>query len=74
MARQFLHVRDLSRIDSKDFAPDAQAKSWGCHSGEMYSAEWKRHFAVPMVGAVGKTDYSHGQLPFLSSPDGTWTQ
>jgi len=74
MAREFLHVNDLSRIIPSDFAPNAVCKSWGCHSGEMYSAQWKAHMGIPMVGAIGKTDYSSGTLPFLSSEGGQWTE
>lgn len=74
MSTAFLHVNDLAKIDRTIFAPDAQAKSWGCHSGELYSGAWKTHFGIPMVGAIGKTDYSHGGLPFLSSDGGHWAQ
>jgi hypothetical protein len=69
-----LHQNDLKKIDRDSFAKDGYAKSWGCHSGESYSAEWQRRTGVPMVGAIGKTDYSNGGLPFLSTPNGQWTQ
>ena len=70
----WLHVKDLRKIDDDIFTSDAQCKSWGCHSGEMYSQEWKHHFDVPMTGAIGKTDFAHGGEPELSSADGKWTQ
>jgi hypothetical protein len=73
MAEFFLHAQDLTRIDPTDFAKDATAKSWGCHSGEYFSQVWKQHLGIPMTGAIGKTDYSNGALPFLSSADGQWT-
>jgi len=74
MSISFLHVKDLGKIDSDDFAHDATCKSWGCHSGEMYSQWWKKHFDVAMTGAIGKTDFEHGGLPVLSSADGKWAQ
>ncbi len=58
-----------------DFARDAVCKSWGCHSGEMYSQWWKSEFGVPMIGAIGKTDFAHGGLPMLSDAStGKWAQ
>jgi len=74
MSIVWLHVKDLRLIDSGIFAKDATCKSWGCHSGELYSREWKSHFDVPMVGAKGKTDFAHGGLPELSNSDGKWVQ
>lgn len=70
----FLHVVDLKRIHGDDFASDAVCKSWGCHSGELYSKWWKNEFDVAMTGAVGKTDFSHGGLPALSDANCKWTQ
>jgi hypothetical protein len=74
MSIAYLHVKDLRKIDSDDFSRNAACKSWGCHSGEMYSQWWKGQFDVAMVGAIGKTDFSHGGLPVLSNSDGKWTQ
>ena len=70
----FLHVVDLKHIHDDDFAHDAICKSWGCHSGELYSKWWKDQFDVAMTGAVGKTDFSHGGLPQLSDANCRWTQ
>jgi hypothetical protein len=70
----FLHVRELDKIHADIFARKAEAKSWGCHSGELFSQSWRAHFGIPMMGAIGKTDYSNGGLPFLSSKDGRWTE
>ena len=54
----------------------AVVKSWGCHTGESMSKKWKRATGVPMIGAVGKTDYSvmyrNNWLPALSK--GRWTR
>jgi hypothetical protein len=72
MSIAWLHVKDLKLIKGNIFARDAVCKSWGCHSGEMYSEWWKSHFDVPLVGAIGKTDFAHGGLPELSSPEGKW--
>ena len=75
MSIAYLHVEDLKHIKAHDFAKDAVCKSWGCHSGEMYSKWWKSEFDVPMIGAFGKTDFAHGGLPTLSDPStGKWTE
>jgi hypothetical protein len=74
MSIDFLHVKDLKKIDSDDFSSHAICKSWGCHSGEMYSQWWKSRFDIPMIGAIGKTDFSHGGEPVLSNSDGKWVQ
>ncbi|MBU6178955.1 MAG: hypothetical protein KGR69_04790 [Verrucomicrobia bacterium] len=74
-SQAFLHQSDLKRLSRKAFARGAYCKSWGCHSGESFSAEWKRVTGVKMIGAIGKTDYSktyEGTLPFVS-PGGRWT-
>jgi len=74
MSIAFLHVKDLKQIEDDVFAENATCKSWGCHSGELYSAKWKSHFDVPMTGAVGKTDFAHGGVPELSNGEGKWVQ
>ncbi|WP_174581648.1 hypothetical protein [Candidatus Methylacidithermus pantelleriae] len=74
LSKEFLHERDLPLIDKHVFARHAQAKSWGCHTGEEFSRQWKRRFGFPMVGAVGKTDYSTGALPSLSTQNGRWAE
>jgi hypothetical protein len=74
-SRSFLHQSDLKKINRKAFARGAYCKSWGCHSGESFTAEWKRVTGVKMIGAIGKTDYSatwQGTLPFVS-PGGRWS-
>jgi hypothetical protein len=70
----FLHQNQLTAIEKTAFAPNAAARSWGCHSGESYSEAWKKHFGFPMMGAIGKTDYSAGGLPVPSSEGGHWVQ
>jgi hypothetical protein len=75
MSKDYLHTSNLKRLKKDLFTPDAVCQSWGCHSGEYYSAKWKEQFGVPMTGAVGKTDYSRlHSLPFLSSDKGRWAQ
>src|SRR5690606_33363694 len=76
-SKSYLHERDLAKLDKRAFAPDAFTKSWGCHSGESFCSAFRRSTGIPMVGAIGKTDYSElwkGKLPFLSSPGGTWSR
>jgi hypothetical protein len=58
----WLHETDLRRIRSSAFAPNAYCHSWGCHTAESMSAEWKRATGLTLVGAYGKTDYSNGHL------------
>ncbi len=74
MSISWLHVKDLRRIDRDIFAREATCKSWGCHSGEMYSKWWKSRFGIAMTGAIGKTDFAHGGLPQLSTSDDKWAQ
>lgn len=69
-----LHISHLRQIKSSSFARGAYTRSWGCHSGEEYSAAWQRATGVRMVGAVSKTDYSGGGIPIISTPGGYWTQ
>lgn len=69
-----LHVKDLPKIRRSIFTPDAYAQSWGCHSGEEYSAAWLKSTGIHMIGAIGKTNYSNGGIPFISTPGGRWTR
>ena len=74
-SQAFLHQSDLKRINRKAFAKGAYCKSWGCHTGEAFSQEFKRVTGIKMIGAIGKTDYSDtwkNVLPFVS-PGGRWT-
>ena len=68
----FFHTRDLSQLQRGIFARNAQTQSWGCHSGEYYSQKFKKETGVKMIGAIGKTDYSSGSTPILSSKEGKW--
>jgi hypothetical protein len=68
-----LHVDDLEKISGSSFTPDAECVRYGCHSGEEFSQRWRMIVGRPMVGAVGKTDYSDGGMPKISKgKGGTW--
>ena len=58
----WLHETDLHRLNRGAFARKAYCQSWGCHTGESMSKAWKKSTGVPMIGAVGKTDYSFMHL------------
>ncbi|WP_202214721.1 hypothetical protein [Methylacidimicrobium sp. AP8] len=73
MSKECLHEKELRKIEKKAFLRSAVVKSWGCHSGEDFAQWWKRRFGVPMVGAVGRTDYATASLPYLSK-GAKWTQ
>jgi hypothetical protein len=72
-SKVWLHETELKRVRRGIFAPKAFVKSWGCHTGESMSKHWKRATGVPMIGAVGKTDYAPGPSPRLSS-GGRWAR
>jgi len=65
-----VHVDDLENISGSSFTPNATCVSYGCHSGEEFSQRWRMIVGRPMVGAVGKTDYSAGGMPKLSEGKG----
>ena len=68
-----VHVDDLDNISGSSFTPNATCVSYGCHSGEEFSQRWRMTVGRPMVGAVGKTDYSAGGMPKLSEGKaGSW--
>jgi hypothetical protein len=61
-----LHERDLGKIHSSIFASNAYCKSWGCHTAESMSGNWKSYLGIKLEGATGKTDYTlvgQGTLP-----------
>ena len=65
-----LHVDDLDQISGSSFTPEAECVSYGCHSGEEFSQRWRMIVGRPMIGAVGKTDYSDGGMPKISKGKG----
>lgn len=58
VSSSWLHQMDLKRIHSSAFAPKAYCQSWGCHTAEAMSAEWKKATGLWLIGAYGKTDYT----------------
>lgn len=73
-SKVWLHQDDLKKIRRGIFTRDALVKSWGCHTGESMSAKWRAATGVPIIGAIGKTQYMTDELPVLSSPTGRWTR
>jgi hypothetical protein len=73
-SKVWLHQDDLNKIRRGIFSRDAFIKSWGCHTGESMSQRWKSATGMPMIGAIGKTQYMDEQLPILSSTNGRWTR
>ncbi len=73
-SKAWLHEDELNKIRRGIFARDAKVVSWGCHTGESFSQKWRKATGVPMLGAVGKTQYMTNELPVLSSPRGRWAQ
>ncbi len=71
----YLHSSDLRRLRRGLFTPDAIVKSYGCHTGEFMSRYWKKYTGVPMIGAVGKTDFSAiSDNVTLPTVNGRWVQ
>jgi hypothetical protein len=73
-SKVWLHENELGQIRRGIFTRDAFVKSWGCHTGESMSRKWKSATGVPMIGAIGKTQYMTHELPVLSSGNGRWTR
>ncbi len=73
-SKAWLHEAELRRIRRSAFHRKAFIKSWGCHTGESMSKYWRLAVGIPMIGAIGKTDYSPGYIPVLSSKNGRWTR
>ena len=70
----WLHENDLAKLNRGDFARDAFAKSWSCHTGESMNKKFYTATGTRMWGAVGKTQYMTDELPILSSAGGHWTR
>lgn len=71
----YLHSADLRRLRRGLFTSDAYVHSYGCHTGEFMSRIWKKQTGVPMVGAVGKTDFSAIKDNLtLPTVNGRWTR
>lgn len=72
-SKSWIHQKDLSSINRGIFTRDALCKSWGCHTGESMSKVWRKATGVPLIGAIGKTDYAN-PLRIVLSPGGRWTK
>jgi hypothetical protein len=70
----WLHEDELKQIRRGIFTKDAFVKSWSCHTGEEMSKKWKSATGIPMIGAIGKTQYMTDELPVLSSANGKWVK
>ncbi len=71
----YLHCADLHRLHRGLFTKDAVVQSYGCHTGEYMSRVWKKSTGVPMIGAVGKTDFSAiKDNVTLPTVNGRWAQ
>ena len=70
--KSWLHERELTKIDRRDFARNAYVKSWGCHTGESMSKKWYTATGTHMIGAIGKTQFMMEELPILTSQNGKW--
>ncbi len=73
-SKAWLHESDLSKINPNLFSRTAFCKSYGCHTGESMSGYWKQHFNVPLIGAIGKTNYKQVGKGKMPSVKGSWTK
>lgn len=71
-SKSWLHEDELKSIHRGIFAKDAHIKSWGCHTAESFSKKWKKATGKKMIGAIGKTDYSHISTTRQISVNGRW--
>ena len=72
-SKVWIHETDLKKLRSSVFAKNAKCQSYGCFTGESMSKYWKRATGIPLIGAIGKTDYitvGKGKLPAIN---GSWT-
>ncbi len=72
-AKSFLHQSQLAQINRNVFTRDAAVRSWGCHTGEMMSQQWRKATGTKMWGVVGKTQYMTDELPVIAPPGGRWS-
>jgi hypothetical protein len=70
----WLHEDDLRQLRRGIFMKNAFVKSWSCHTGEEMSQKFKSATGIPMIGAIGKTQYMTDELPILSSENGKWVK
>lgn len=70
----WLHQNDLHLIRPSIFRKDAVCTSWGCHTGQSMSAEWKKALNVPLRGVKGPTNYVAVGQGLLPTASGAWTE
>ena len=70
-SKAWLHENQLDEIKRRSFEKKAFCRSFGCHTGESMSKEWKRATGQRMWGVHGKTDYSDERTVKVS-PGGYW--
>lgn len=70
----WLHQDEISQIKRSIFTKNAYCKSWGCHTAESMSKVWKRHFGVPLEGAIGATDYTVVGQGIMPVVNGRWSR
>ncbi len=73
-SKVWLHEKDLAQIKRGIFAKGGYVKSWGCHTGELFSKRFAAVTGSKMIGAKGKTQYMDEELPILSSTGGYWVR
>jgi hypothetical protein len=71
-SKAWLHEDELKALKRGIFTKDAFIKSWGCHTGESFSAAWKKATGKKMIGAIGKTDYSYISIIHEITVNGRW--
>jgi hypothetical protein len=74
VSKAWIHEEDLRRIRRSVFNPSAVCQSYGCHTGESMSSEWKRALGIHLIGAKGKTDYAVVGLGRLPTVSGSWVR
>ena len=71
-SKSWMHESELTKINRGIFVHNAAIKSWGCHTGESMSKKWYAATGTRMLGAIGRTDFSTGELPIISTAGGKW--
>lgn len=70
----WLHQDDLRMIKPSIFRKDAICTSWGCHTGQSMSLEWKKALNIPLRGVKGPTNYVTVGQGLLPMANGKWTE
>ena len=73
-SKVWLHENDLTKIRRGIFTQDALVRSWGCHTGESMSRNFRSATGVTMWGLTGKSQYMTDELPLPATTAGHWTR